>query len=558
MGKETGARERRILSIWFPRLAAERAARRDRIPAGTPVAVVASAGTTQTVASVTAAAEAAGLHAGQFVRDAYAICPGLVARPASTAADDDFLSGLCRVAEKFSPLAAKDGESGLILDVTGCAHLFGGEESLLIRAESDFSAFGLTAQAGIADTVGAAWALARFACRRAGASRSGDDIDQEARATRSRAAKRRRWQPELPDGRPAIEPDPKGRIAPSGGSRASIAALPIAALRLPEGVAAEAARLGLREIQDIMDMPRAPLARRFGDGVLRRLDQALGFEAEPVSPEPRMPQFACRLSFPDPIGLPEDIQAGVDKLLPELCSRLERNGRAARRVRLTVHRADSQRQVLDVGLAQAADSVGRIRPILKVKLGEVDPGFGIDMLRLEACDIEMAGQFRHSGGLGAAGKATPRPAESPELRDLIGRIGARIGLEAITRHCPADSHIPEKTYSVMAAAWSEPAPEWPEPRNMRPVILFDPEIVHAPDRRTPPAKFRWRRRDYIRKSAVGPERIMPEWWLDDPNWRSGTRDYWRVVTQCGQSLWLFYAYGSPLCSSGWFCQGDFG
>lgn len=556
MGMQAGDPERRILSVWFPRLAVERVERRERIDIDTAVAVISNVGNAQIIISLTAAAEAAGVRIGQSLRDACAIYPNLITRSANLPADADFLSCLCRFADKYSPMVAKDSDSGLIIDVTGCAHLFGGEENLLIRMESDLADLGLTTRSGIADTVGAAWAITRFAGHSAAARRSGDDIDQEARATRSRAARRRLWQRHHPTANPEFQPHASERIIPPGETRAFIACLPVAALRLPEKTIAETARIGLRKIGDIMDMPRAALARRYGEEILRRLDQALGFEPEPVSPEARPPRYICRMSFPDPIGLDADVLAGIDRLLPPLCSRLEKNGHATRRIQLIAHRVDSHRQVLEVGLAQATNSVDRIRPLLKIKLDEVRPGFGIDALQLEALAVEPADQTPCNANLGT--KRRTNLDESPEFRDLIGKIGARIGLEAITRHHPADSHIPEKTYSVMAAAWSKPVSKWQQPDNLRPAILFEPELVYGSNRRTPPKQFRWRQRTFVRKSVTGPERIIPEWWLDDPNWRSGTRDYWRVETECGARLWLFYAYGGPFCSEGWFCHGNFG
>ncbi|MBF9061109.1 DNA polymerase Y family protein, partial [Rhodobacterales bacterium HKCCSP123] len=143
------------------------------------------------------------------------------------------------------------------------------------------------------------------------------------------------------------------------------------------------------------------------------------------------------------------------------------------------------------------------------------------------------------------------------LDDLVARIGARVGLERITREHPTDSHIPEKTSATQAAAYSPPAPDWPRPARPRPLTLFRPEPVTAPSDPTPPAEFRWRGRRFETQAAQGPERIAPEWWLDDPNWRSGVRDYWRVVTTEGHRLWLFYAHGGAV-SGGWFAQGDFG
>ena len=155
--------------------------------------------------------------------------------------------------------------------------------------------------------------------------------------------------------------------------------------------------------------------------------------------------------------------------------------------------------------------------------------------------------------------AAARQIDDVALVDLIGKLGARLGVEAVTRLHPGASHIPEKAAQTLAAAWSEPHPApWPASRAVRPLTIFRPEPVGAPeDDPTPPARFRWRRRDLATRVAVGPERILPEWWLDDPDWRSGPRDYWRVEVEGGERLWLYFAHGGEM-SGGWFCQGAFG
>ncbi|HET9069420.1 MAG TPA: DNA polymerase Y family protein, partial [Amaricoccus sp.] len=377
---------RRILSLWFPRLAAERVLRLE--PGlglglgGRPLAVVREARGALVLASLSAAAEAAGLRRGMALGDARAICPALLTRPEDPGAETTFLLALRRWAERFSPLVATEGREGLVLDVTGCAHLFGGEAGMVARIEAEAGDLGLSLGAGLADTLGAAWAVARYAGVGSGPVHAGDAIDQEARATRSRAARRSRGgQAPEPAGGP-------GRVAPPGGALARIGPLPVAALRLePEEVEALQA-LGLRRIVDLVRVPRAAIARRAGPGVLRRLDQALGTLAEPVAALRPPPVFAVRLTLPEPIGLEADVLAGIDRLLPPLCARLAGAGRAARRVRLTLVRTDGRAERREVGLARPATRPEAIRRLLALGLGEIDAGFGIERLRLEAVEVE--------------------------------------------------------------------------------------------------------------------------------------------------------------------------
>ncbi|NSY40489.1 DNA polymerase Y family protein [Leisingera sp. ANG59] len=553
---------RRILSLWFPRLGAERILRAERGGIAGPLAVAEEVSNTQVISALNMAASAEGLQAGQPLRDAHAMCAGLVVRPRSRAAEMAFLAALRRWAGKFSPWVAEAGEDGLTIDLTGCAHLFGSEAALMETAGQDCAEMGLSVRMGLADTLGAAWALARYAGEEAAPERSGDAIDQEARATRARAqkrqsVKRRHWTrggaaPQLQAAVPQL-----GRIAEAGQAYGALAPLPVAALRLDSATVAQLNRLGLRRIGDLLGQPRASLARRFGQGLVLRLDQAMGSAPEPVSPARSPDRFAVRLTLPEPIGLMEDLLAGIDRMLPRLCARLEARGKGARVLRLEAHRCDQEMEAVSLGLARASRDPARIRPLLEMKLEQIDAGYGIDMLRLEVLQAEAMHARTPAGHLQAGAAARARQEDGAALEDLIGRLGARLGMEAITRCHPAESHIPEKTFTVQAAAWSEPAAgDWPRPPRPRPLLLWRPELVHAPDVPQVPERFRWRGRDWALAEAEGPERIAPEWWLEDPEWRSGVRDYWVVVTDCGTRLWLFFAHGGAL-SPGWFCHGSF-
>lgn len=546
---------RRILSLWFPRLAAERVERQRQDVLPLPLAVVEEVNGAQVIASLTAGAEAAGLRLGQPLRDATAICPDLLTLPADPLAEARFLGVLRRWAGRFSPWVAEELPAGLMIDLTGSAHLFGGEAAVLERVAEDCAELGLTLRAGIADTAGAAWGLARYGRSTVAPLRSGDAIDQEARATRSRAAKRRGWECGGSAPRPMTARGAgMAMIAPPGHLVEALRPLPLAALRLEPDVVDRLMRLGLRQVGDLMVLPRAALARRFGMETLRRLDQALGMEPEPVSPARAPLHFAVRLTLPDPIGLRSDIEAALDRLLPTLCDKLQARGRGVRRLAFQAFRADGGVSVIEVGLARAAQTPDRIRPLLHLKLDQIDPGFGIDCLRLEALATEalVLGQLRS-----ALAPAVPGRSDSHALDDLVGRLSARLGDGAVTRLHPAESHVPSKGAQVLMAAWSQPHDgPWPSPRAPRPLVMFRPEPVDAPDGPDVPARFRWRRRDFALRMAVGPERLQAEWWLEDPDWREGTRDYWRVEAEGGDRLWLFYGRGGAV-TDGWYCEGVF-
>lgn len=552
---------RRILCLWFPRLAAERVLRDAADLGDRPLAVVSDRAGLLTLASLSIAAEAVGLRRGMRLVDARAIRPDLVTCFENLPQIARTHAALHRWAGRFSPWVALEPE-GVVLDVTGSTHLFGGEAALVSRLEAEAAGFGFTLQAGLADTRGGAWALSRYAMAGPDPTYAGDAIDQEARATRARAAKRRWERGGLPPVSPArVRSVP--RIVPPGGTRAAIAPLPVIALRLSPRAAGDLAEVGLRRIGDLYGLPRASLARSGGLAVVTRLDQALGITPEPIAPDPPEPVHAASLRLPEPIGRTEDVLAAIDRLLASLVERLRTSGSGARRLRLTLRRTDGSLAVLTLGLARPVTRAETMRPLLALRLDGLDAGFGFESLQLEATAVD---RLPAPGSAHAPLDRMHGPRADPAaLTDLIDRLGARLGVEAITGLHPVATHIPERGTVERVAAVAPPARGWPDHlrRNrpaglpVRPILLFPPEPIAPTDEGRPPACFLWRRRPCRRMAAFGPERIAPEWWRDDPAWHSGPRDYWRVETETGLRLWLFETLDRHPRGDRWFAQGIF-
>lgn len=486
--------QRRVVSLWFPRLASDRALRSRPIEG--PFVLTLKQKNANRVYCLNAEAERQGLHAGMPYSDARAFCPDLRSRVADPQEDLRFLHVLRRWATQYCPWVGLEDAEGLVLDVTGSVHLFGGEEALLAEMSGKLQRAGFEVRAGLGDTRGAAWALAHY-----GAG-----------------------------------------VAPTGDMLRAIGALPVAALRLEARETVALQRLGLRRVSDLAAAARAPLTRRFGPGVLRRLDQALGAQPEDISPLAEAPHYGVRITLPEPIGLVDDVMAGTRRLLEQLCHKLKAQEVGARILCLTLDRVDHDSQQVELRLARPLHDPGRILPLFERGVSDIDAGFGIERLRLEATRVEdvHATQMNHV----SAGR-------KDQLEDLITRIGTRIGLDNIQRFLPADSHIPERSFTLSSAAYCEPQSGW-APARPRPLLLFAPEPISGSGPH-PPQRFRWRRMALTTGRAIGPERICPEWWLEDENWRSGLRDYWRVETQQGRRLWLFHTPQAP----GWFVQGEF-
>lgn len=443
--------------------------------------------------------------------DARAICPDLATRPADPAREAVALASLRRWASRYAPMVATDGADGLMADISGVPHLFGGEEELRADLHARLERVGLAVVSAIAGTRGGAHALARHG----------------------------------------------GGIVSDGRLAEGIGRLPVSALRIDNDTAVALTRVGLSCISDLIPLPRAPLARRFGQDLVLRLDQALGAQAEPVAAAPDAPHFGVRMTLPDPIGLQSDVMAGLERLLDQLCAKLALHHKGARRLRLDLRRVDRGEVQVEIGLARAMRDATRIKALFLKGVEEIEAGFGIDAMRLVAIVTEPLAPEQIGGG--------PAIRHEDALADLISRLGNRLGFDRVQRLLPAESKIPERSFLVTAAAYSEPK-ALPKRRGPpRPIRLFPPEPVlmaATPASGDPPASFRWRRMRFSTLRATGPERITPEWWFDDPAWRSGLRDYWRIETREGPRLWLFHtpqdpSWPAPGGAQNWYVQGEF-
>ncbi|WEX79266.1 DNA polymerase Y family protein [Sinorhizobium numidicum] len=461
-------------------------------------------------------AERIGLKRGQGAAEARAMCPSLDVIAADPAADQAFLEGLADWCDRYTPLVALDGKEGLFLDITGCAHLHGGEKALVNDVLSRLFSLGVEARATISSSAGLSWAVARY----------------------GNAA--------------VIQAEDAERI---------LAPLPVAALRLPAETTALLERVGLKQIGDLLEAPRAPLARRFGSLLLLRLDQARGQEDEPLSPRLPVPSFSSERRLAEPLQDEEHILELTRHLAKDLRSSLERHGEGGRLFELLLFRVDGRVFRVQAHAAAALNDVDRIAALFRERLqaihDDLDAGYGFEILRLSVLRSERLdpAQQDFSGA----------PDESQPLAAFADKVAARFGPDSLMITTLAESHLPERAggfaalRDVAALMDSSPTEEKTFPEN-RPLRIFaHPELVEAtaevPD--GAPRSFNWRKTQYRVARAEGPERIAAEWWLDGEG--HPTRDYFRVEDQEGRRFWLFREglFGREVSSARWFMHGVF-
>ncbi len=518
--------EQRILSVWWPHLAIERWRRTagHDFPPDAPVVLTVEGPHGLVISAVTKAAAASGARVGARLTDARALDPSLPAVPADPAGDEALVERLARWAARWSPLVEVDGRDGLRLDVSGVAHLFGGEAALIEDVQRRFAGLGLSSRAAIAPTPGAAWALARY-----GPS-------------------------------PLAGEELVNLLAP----------LPVAALRLSPAATRTLERLGLKTIGALAGVPRRSLARRFreADNPLDALDLALGRKPEPLIATACEPPPRSLLRLEEPATHPEAAPQALERLIPDLVRQLEQRHLGARRLALIGFRVDGS-----LALARVATSIPSREPkhlhrLLADQTAGLNPEFGFDAFALEAEWTESLGAAQES--------LVEEPSGTRDIARLIDRLSVKLGPKRVRRPRARESHLPERASGWVSALPSLRAKRSnPEKAKLdcrtpsglamteaRPQRLLDRPEAIAVIYATPegvPRRFVWRRAVHDIARVEGPGRIAPEWWRAPSKAR--LRDYYRVEDSRGRRFWI---YREGLIGDGrggapaWYLHGLFG
>jgi protein ImuB len=468
----------------------------------------------QRLVAVSPQAKKLGLLPGLTLADARARIPDLWVEEADGHADASLLQRIAEDCERYSPVIVMDAPDGLLIDITGCSHLFGDEAELRRAFSERLHRTGMHVRSVIASAPDAARALARY-------------------------------------GRIAI-------VQPGEDARA-VRPLPVAALELEDDHRIAILRAGLKTIADIADRPSLAFAARFGEKMTLRLRRVLGEVDPPLDPRRPAPMLWVEQRFPEPIGRVEDIEAVITDLSADAVAKLCERREGGRVFEASFFRADGAVRRIAVETGRPMRDVKTILRLFREKLDSladpIDPGFGFDIIRL-ALPVTEPLAARQPGLDGHA-------VEADDVADLADRLSTRFGRDRVVRFLPEDTHNPDRAAKAVPAVFNPltssvwPTPEEDEPP-LRPVQMFDPPqpveaIAQVPD--GPPLHFSWRRKKHVVARAEGPERIAPEWWRTS---ETAARDYYRVEDKEGRRFWLFRsgAYGEAKAPR-WYVHGVF-
>lgn len=479
--------QKRFVSIWFPHLATDWFAAKQPQLKNTAFVLKASSHNRIIVTAANAKAGAKGLAVGMALADARAIYPSLQVFDDKPTLTPQLLQRIAEWSIRFTPSAAPDVPDGILLDATGCTHLWGSEEAYLADITKRLAARGYTARAAIADTIGTAWATARF-------------------------------------GKGLLVVESKDQLQ-------ALRNLPPAALRLGTDVIERLHKLGLHKIADFISIPRTALRRRFGPHIILRIAQALGEVEEVFNPIFPPQPYEERLPCIEPIVTRIGIEIALERLLQILCGRLRKECKGLRTAYFRCYRTDSTAQGIEISTSRPSHHEEHLFHLFSLKLSTLEPKNGIELFVLEATKVEDYAPTQESLWEGNG------RLNNEKLAQLIDRIAGKFGQEAIRRYLPAEHHWPEGSYKQATTLTEKRSIEWKTDKPRPIQVLPMPEAVEvtAPVPDYPPMNFRYKGKLHTIKKADGPERIEQEWWIGEGE----HRDYYAVEDEEGCRYWLF-------------------
>jgi len=496
---------KRFVTIWFRHLKTDWFCRRRPGLVHTPFVLALPDHGRMVVTAVNVAAQKQGIDTGTVVADARAIFPGLQVFDDKPELSVKLLNAFAEYCIRYSPCVAIDLPDGLVLDSTGCAHLWGGETVYITEIIKRFKSFGYDVCAAMADTIGAAWAITHF-------------------------------------GKNEL-------VIETTHQKQALLPLSPAALRIEQDTLELLYKLGLRQIHSFISMPRHALRRRFGNHIIQRLNQALGYEDEIIQPVQLPEPYHERLPCPEPIVTATGIEIALRRLLEVICYRLQQEQKGLRLASFKCYRTDGKIEKIDIGTNRASHNVNHLFKLFELKIPSIEPDAGIELFILEASNAEDLPPIQEKLWMGDCGFDTTK------FSELIDRVANKIGANNIHRYLPDEHYWPERSIRLASSLREEINTPW-SMDTPRPVqLLSKPERIEvtAPIPDYPPMLFRYKGKLHKIKKADGPERIEREWWLEDGQ----HRDYYSVEDEDGHRYWLFRSGHYTDNSYQWFIHGFF-
>jgi protein ImuB len=497
---------KRFVAIWFRHLKTDWMIRRQPELKDIPFVLALPSRGRMVITEVSKVAKTKGLYAGMIAADAKIVFPEVKVVDDRTDLAEKLLNNLSIWFIKYTPVVSIDLPDGLILDVSGCTHLWGSEEAYLKDIINKFKSLGYHVRLAIADTVGTAWAVCRYGKEKA--------------------------------------------IIKSNEQAEALMRLHPEALRIEYSISERLHKLGLHTISSFINMQRSALRRRFGEQILLRLDQALGNKAEIIKPVITVEPYNEHLPCIEPIQTATGIEIALQQLLEALCTRLQKEGKGLRFATLKCYRVDNNIQEINIRTNHPSNNTKHLFKLFETKIASIEPALGIEVFTLDASKIEQVQSSQETFW------TMNSSLECMEVAELLDNLENNFGHNIIHRYLPAERHLPEHSIKLAGSLKDKPTTEWRADK-LRPTHLLkqpQPIEVTAPIPDYPPMNFRYNGKLHIVIKADACERIESEWWLD----KGLHRDYYAVQTDEGKCYWLFrLGHYTENTKPLWFIHGFF-
>jgi protein ImuB len=498
--------DKRYVTIWFQHLATDWCIRHNLSVKDEAFVLVIKERGRVVIKEASIIAQTKGIYAGMVLADARAFYPSLQVINHTEGVTEKLLAKFCEWCIRYTPIACIDLPDGLVLDVTGCPHLWGSEKAYIDDIAKRLTAFGYHVRIAMADTIGAAWAVSRF---------GKDAITVVDRCAHINA----------------------------------LLSLPPASLRIDELLQDKLHKLGFYQISSFINIPTSMLRRRFGKDFIKRFRQALGKEEETVKPFIPVEPYTERLPCLEHIQTLTGIEIALNRLLEMLCKCLQKESKGLRTCSFKCFRLDSKVEQVSIGTTSGSNNAKHLFKLFENKLQSIEPDLGIELFVLEASKVEDLSSTQEV-------LWESNTSNNKHIAELLDRISNKFENISIQRFLPNEHHLPERSYKKANALDEQSTATWLTDKQRPTVLLEKPELIKvtAPVPDYPPMSFTHKNNFHRIKKADGPERIESEWWLNEGLFR----DYYVVEVEEGKRYWLFRlgSYDGAKLPS-WFLHGFF-
>ena len=522
-----------FICLWFPYLSVEISFKQHAKFKKNAFAITSQKRNKQILCSINPIGELLGLKLGMSLSEAHILCENLITEQYNYQKKKSFMLNQAKWCGQFTPRISIEKENVLMLNLKGCTHLFGNTANIMKKIQNYFKKINISILLNSGENITATKALTKYNLNKV-ITKKHDIINNHSNGISVNSNKKIQNNINF------------------------LKKIPIDALELDTSEKEELKYLGIETAYQLHSIPHKDLLMRFGPKLVEKLKIIIGAHPDQTIYLKPESTFSRSINLPEPISLTSDIIKLFKKLIKSICTDLKNINKGARILNFQISRTDHTKQLIQIKTSKLTSKPEMFMMLFEQKINQIQVGFGIDFMRIFMDQVESLFSIQDNLKINNIQKNNTihQILKKDVYKNLISKLSNKIGFDSLIHLHPSESHIPENNARRVSAIYCTPKLFWPISLYERPLLIFKPEQIKIVKYRDFPKLFIWRKKQYNIIVKFGPERISAEWWLDNPQWRTGLRDYWKIETKCGSRLWLFEAKGAEL-SGGWYIHGNF-